>query len=304
MPVSTSILRYGTVVCGRNYGMGQEEADAVAGVIKSQSENYSLRTTTVLRDRGFDVAAGADSEPLVRDSSSRGGVLVSFPDVVFRLPEVSDYQVNLRLCLTVCHGEGGSKIWLRFILGPKDGDEKPEMITDENTLEEFREICEVVSREVTPSILELYQRSIESTLKNLRPGFVPSSDGQKLESGGTLIFMSSDLDDKSGNELFDSIDNLGLAVSLVRDEHRPIRKVVQALHKEVEDSGPADFVKYDAIGNLSGLFLRSVSDDVARLTGVCRPPVHGDEMSSHTSGWASPSQQMTRDLSIIWGRQF
>ena len=303
MQFKKTVLRHGTIVEGKDLSLDEAEAEKVADAVRSNSSVYVDILKESLAGAGFSPKAGRGKHAIpLSDKRNKTSGVVSFPDIHYDF--TGDLSINVRPSLTVCRDGARSKIWLRYILAPVDSEKSIEQI---DQLKKFRIHAEELAREVVSQILPKYYSDIESVLNNMRPDTCKSS-ARGLTEFGKLVFLASDLpDDTLTNNFLENLEYVGLDRAISNSDFEEIIKPIENLHKNMQNVRSHGYILHESVEHLSGVFIRSVSDDEARLTGVCLPdkgeylvlPDGSMELVDN-----SASESLTRDFSTQYGREF
>lgn len=303
MQFKKTVLRHGTIVEGKDLSLDEAEAEKVADALQSNSSVYVSILKKSLAGAGFSPKDGHSKHAIsLSDKRNKTSGVVSFPDIHYDFTD--DLSINARLSLTVCRDGARSKIWLRYILAPVDSEKSIEQI---DQLKKFRIHAEELAREVVSQILPKYYSDIKSVLNNTRPD-ARKSPARGLTEFGKLVFLASDLpDDTLTDDFLKNLEDLGLDRAISNSDFEEIIKPMKNLHKNMNNVRSHGYILHESVDHLSGVFIRSVSDDEARLTGVCLPdkgeylvlPDGSMELVDN-----SASESLTRDFSIQYGREF
>ena len=307
MQFKKTVLRHGTIVEGKDLSLDEAEAEKVADAVQRNSSVYVGILKESLTSAGFSPKAGRGKHAIfLSDKRNKTSDVVSFPDIHYGFTD--DLSINVRLSLTVCRDGGRSKIWLRYILAPVDSGKSIEQI---DQLKEFRIHAEELSHEVVSQILPKYYSDIESVLNNTRPD-TRKSPARGLTEFGKLVFLASDLpDDTLSDDFLETLEYSGLHRAISNSDFeeiiKPMENLHKNMHKNMQNVRSRDYILHESVDHLSGVFIRSVSDDEARLTGVCLPD-KGEYLVSPDGSMElvdnSASESLTRDLSTQYGREF
>lgn len=303
MQFKKTVLRHGTIVEGKDLSLDEAEAEKVADAVRRNSSVYLDILKESLAGAGFSPKAGRGKHAIsLSEKRNKTSGVVSFPDIYYDFTD--DLSINVRPSLTVCRDGARSKIWLRYILAPVDNGKSIEQI---DQLEKFRIHAEEISHQVVSQILPEYQSDIESVLNNTRPD-ARKSPARGLTEFGKLVFLASDLpDDELSEDFLKNLEYSGLDRAISNSDFEEIIKPMENLHKNMQNVRSRDYILHESVDHLSGVFIRSVSDDEARLTGVCLPdkgeylvlPDGSMELVDN-----SASESLTRDFSTQYGRKF
>lgn len=303
MQFKKTVLRHGTIVEGKDISLDEAEVEKVANAVQRNSSVYVDILKGSLAGAGFSPKAGRAKHAIsLSDKGNKTSGVVSFPDIYYDFTD--DLSINVRASLTVCRDGARSKIWLRYILAPVDSRKSIEKI---DQLEKFRIHAEGLSHEVVSQILPKYYSDIESVLNNTRPN-VRKFPARGLTEFGKLVFLASDLpDNKLTDDFLENLEDLGLDRAISNADFEQIIKPMKNLHKNMQNVRSHGYILHESVDNLSGVFIRSVSDDEARLTGVCLPD-KGEYLVSPDGSMQlvdnSASESLTRDFSTQYGRVF
>ena len=303
MQFKKTVLRHGTIVEGKDLYLNEAEAEKVADAVRRNSSVYVDILKKLLDGAGFSPKAGRDKHAIsLSDKRNKTSDVVSFPDIHYNFTD--DLSINVRPSLTVCRDGARSKIWLRYILAPFDSGKSIEQI---DQLEEFRIHAEGISHEVVSQMLPKYYSDIESVLNNTRSD-ARKSPARELTEFGKLVFLASDLpDDTLSDDFLETLEYSGLHRAISNSDFEEIIKPMENLHKNMQNVRSRDYILHESVDHLSGVFIRSLSDDEARLTGVCLPD-KGEYLVSPDGNMQlvdnSASESLTRDLSTQYGREF
>ena len=303
MQFKKTVLRHGTIVEGKDLSLDEDEAEKVADAVQGNSSVYADILQESLANVGFSLKSGPGKHAisLFKKRNKTSGV-VSFPDIHYDFTD--DLSINVRPSLTVCRYGARSKIWLRYILAPVDNGKSIEQI---DQLKKFRIHAEELSHQVVSQILPKYYSDIESVLNNTRSD-ARKSPARRLTEFGKLVFLASDLPDNELSDGFlETLEDLGLDRAISNPDFEGIIKPMKNLHKNMQNVRSHGYIFHESVDHLSGVFIRSVSDHEARLTGVCLPD-KGEYLVSPDGSMQlvdnSASESLTRDFSTQYGREF
>lgn len=303
MQFKKTVLRHGTIVEGKGLSLHEAEAEKVADALRRNSSVYVNILKESLASAGFSPKAGRGKHAIsLSDKRNKTSGVVSFPDIHYHF--IDDLSINVRPSLTVCRDGARSKIWLRYILAPVESGKSIEKI---DQLEKFRIHAEELARKVVSQILPKYYSDIESVLNNTRPD-ARKSPSRGLTEFGKLVFLASDLpDDELTDDFLENLEDLGLDRAISNSDFEEIIKPMKNLHKNMKNVRSRGYILHESVDHLSGVFIRSVSDDEARLTGVCLPD-KGEYLVLPDGSMQlvdnSASESLTRDFSTQYGREF